>query len=111
MKLLLDECVDWRLLRDLADYDTRTVRQLGWEHVKNGELLRLAAAQFDVFVTVDGNLPFQQNPTGLDLAMIVLRGRTTRLCDLRELLPALHEAIKAPRKGEFQIVSWRASAV
>ena len=43
MKLLIDECVDWRLLRDLGDHDAETVKQLGWEHVKNGALLRLAA--------------------------------------------------------------------
>lgn len=87
MKVLLDECVDWRLLRDLTAHDAKTVRQLGWEHVKNGALLKLAAAQFDVFVTVDGNLPYQQNAGIFGIAVVVLRGRTTRLPDLRELLP------------------------
>ncbi len=53
MKVLLDECVDWRLLRDLDGHDVKTVRR--WEHVKNGELLRIAATQFDAFVTVDSN--------------------------------------------------------
>jgi hypothetical protein len=52
MKILLDECVDWRLLRDLGPHDVRTVRQLGWAKIKNGALLKLAAAEFDVFVTV-----------------------------------------------------------
>ena len=107
MKLLLDECVDWRLLRDLAGHDVKTVKQLGWENVKNGALLRLAASQFDVFLTVDNNLPHQQNAATFDLAVIVLRGRTTRLSDLRDLLPALRRALQNPRRGEFQIVSWR----
>ena len=49
MKVLVDECVDWRLLRDLRAYDARTVKQLGWEHVQDGSLLRLAAVEFDVF--------------------------------------------------------------
>jgi hypothetical protein len=107
MKLLLDECVDWRLLRDLNDYEVRTVKQLGWENVKNGALLRLAAMEFDVFLTVDNNLPYQQNAVRFELAVIVLHGRTTRLGDLRELLPALHDALRKPRIGEFTVLNWR----
>lgn len=107
MRILLDECVDWRLLRDLGNYEVQTVKQLGWEKIKNGALLRLAATQFDVFVTVDSNLPYQQNAETLGIAVIILRGRTTRLPDLRKLLPALHEALKAPRAGEFRILRWR----
>lgn len=104
MKVLLDECVDWRLLRDLSSYEARTVKQLGWENVKNGALLALAATQFDVFITVDQNLPYQQNASRYDLAVIVLSGRTTRLTDLRKLLPSLHAALAAPRRGEFQFI-------
>ncbi len=108
MKVLLDECVDWRLLRDLSDHEVRTVKQVGWEKIKNGALLRLAAANhFDVFLTVDSNLPYQQNAPSVEIAVIVLRGRTTRLPDLRELLRSLHDALKSPRVGEFQILSWR----
>jgi predicted nuclease of predicted toxin-antitoxin system len=107
MRILLDECVDWRLLRDLTAHEARTVRQLGWEHVKNGTLLRLAATEFDVFVTVDSNLPYQQNIFTLDLAVVVLRARTTRLPDLRQLLPALHRTLKSVRHGELHILSWR----
>jgi len=107
MRLLLDECIDWRLLRDFLDHDAKTVKQLGWEKVKNGALLRLAASQFDVFLTIDKDLPDQQNVSKLEIAVIILRGRTTRLPDLRELLPMIREALKSPRKGEFQILSWR----
>ena len=107
MRVLLDECVDWRLLRDLREHDVRTVKQLGWENVRNGALLRLASAEFDVFLTVDSNLPFQQSTTDLQLAVIILRARTTRLPDLRELLPRLRNALAAPEPGEFQILSWR----
>ena len=107
MKLLLDECVDWRLLRDLEAYGAKTVRQAGWEKIKNGALLRMAAAEFDVFVTLDTEMPYQQNLAGLQLAVIILRGRSTRLPHIRELLPRLHEALKQPRFGEFQVLSWR----
>jgi predicted nuclease of predicted toxin-antitoxin system len=53
LKVLLDECVDWRLARDLVGHEVKTARQMGWTTVKNGELLALAAEQFDVFITVD----------------------------------------------------------
>jgi hypothetical protein len=61
VKVLLDECVDWRLARDIPGHSVKTARQMGWTTIKNGELLALAAAEFDVFVTVDRNLSFQQN--------------------------------------------------
>jgi hypothetical protein len=58
MKVLLDECVDRRLARDIEGHEVRTVPEAGWAGLKNGELLKRAQDQFDVFVTVDRNLPF-----------------------------------------------------
>jgi predicted nuclease of predicted toxin-antitoxin system len=107
MRILLDECVDWRLLRDLTEYDAKTVKQLGWEHAEDGTLLALAAMRFDAFVTVDKDLPEEQNIANFDIAVIVLRGRTTRLIDLRELLDPLHKALRRAKPRELQIVSWR----
>ena len=53
MRILLDECIDRRLAKEIEGYDVVTVPQAGWAGIQNGELLRLAQAQFDVFVTVD----------------------------------------------------------
>jgi hypothetical protein len=61
VKVLLDECVDRRLARDIVGHDVRTARQMGWTTVEDRQLLALAAGRFDVFVTVDRNLSFQQN--------------------------------------------------
>jgi len=61
VKILLDECIDRRLARELPDLDVRTVPQMGWAGIKNGELMKLAEAEFDVFITVDRNLSYQQN--------------------------------------------------
>jgi hypothetical protein len=73
---------------------------MGWSTVKNGELLTLAAGRFDVFVTVDRNLAFQQNLTTLPIAVIVLGARTNRLADLIPLVPRLLDAIRsAPPPG------------
>jgi hypothetical protein len=83
VRVFLDECIDWRLSRDLAGHDVKTARQMGWAAIKNGELLALASGQFDVFVTVDRNLAFQQNIGVLPIAVIVLRAKSNRLNDLK----------------------------
>jgi len=105
MRVLLDECVDWRLLRDLTGHDVKTARQMGWTEVKNGKLLRLAADHFDVFVTVDRNLSFQNKVIDLPLAVIVLVAPTNRLVDLRALLPRLLPAIELTMIGQVVLVS------
>lgn len=104
MKVLLDECVDWRLSRDLPAHEVRSARQMGWSTIKNGELLALAARDFDVFVTVDRNLSFQQNLTTRSIAVLVLRAKTNRLSDLRPLLPALLAAIDEAVPGRAVFV-------
>ncbi len=104
MRVFLDECVDWRLARDLAAHDVKTARQMGWTTIKNGELLALVSAEFDAFVTVDGNLAFQQDLASHKLAVIVLRARSNRLSDLRPLLPKLLAAIEAGQQGVAQFV-------
>jgi hypothetical protein len=75
VKVLLDECVDWRLGREIAAHDVKTARQMGWTTIRNGKLLALASEQFDVFVTVDRNLSFQQNMVSYTIAVVVLRAR------------------------------------
>ena len=103
MKLLLDECVDRRLARDILGHEVLTVLDLGWGGIQNGALLTRAAGQFDVFVTVDRNLAFQQRIDTLPLAVVVLRALTNRLTDLRPLIPLLLQALPTLRSGE---VTW-----
>jgi len=99
MKVFLDECVDWRLSRDIVGHELKTARQMGWVAIGNGELLTLAAKEFDVFVTVDRNLSFQQNLGALAIAVIVLEAPTNRLADLRSLVPKLLAVIDSARPG------------
>ncbi|MBC7770740.1 MAG: DUF5615 family PIN-like protein [Phycisphaerales bacterium] len=99
MNVFLDECIDWRLARHLTGQDVKTAREMGWTTIKNGELLRLVAAQFDVFVTVDRNLSFQQNIPTYSVAVVVLRARSNRLKDLLPLVPELLSAIASAPKG------------
>ena len=100
MKVFIDECIDWRLSRDIVGHEVKTARQMGWSTIKNGEILALAAMDFDVFVTVDRNLSFQQNLPAFTIAVIVLRAVSNRLADLKPLVPALLASIPtAPRGG------------
>jgi len=87
--VLLDECLDWRLARDIVVHEVKTARQMGWAAITNGELLKLASEHFDVFVTVDRNLAFQQNLVSLPIPVVVLRAKTNRLADLKPLMPDL----------------------
>ena len=104
MKVFLDECVDWRLIREIVGHEVNTARQMEWTTIKNGALLSLAAQQFDVFVTVDRNLAFQQNLEGLSIAVIVLRAHTNRLADLKPLIPDLMTAIESAAPGTVLFV-------
>ena len=61
MRVLLDECVPRALRDDIPGHEVKTVAEVGWAGVKNGELLRLAAGQFDLLLTVDRSLEYQQN--------------------------------------------------
>jgi hypothetical protein len=105
VKVFLDECVDWRLARDIVGHEVKTARQMGWTTVKNGELLTLACEHFDVFVTVDQNLSFQQNLVSFSIAVIVLRAKTNRLADLRLLIPGLLAALETTVPGEAGVVT------
>jgi hypothetical protein len=95
VRILLDECVDWRLSREIFGHEVKSARQMGWSAVKNGALLSIASQHFNAFVTVDRNIGFQQNLRGLPIHVIVLIAATSRLSDLRPLVPRLLQALEA----------------
>jgi predicted nuclease of predicted toxin-antitoxin system len=101
VRILLDEQLPRRLARELTGHEVRTVQQQGWAGVQNGELLRLAAAErFEVFVTADQNLEFQQNLSGSALRVLVLVARSNALEDLQPLVANLLAAIPRCRPGQ-----------
>lgn len=100
MRVLLDECVDRRPAGDIRGYDVRTVPEAGWAALTNGELLARAEHEFQAFVTVDRNLPFQQDLSRFSIAVIVLRARSNRVADLRRLIPQLLETLPLAKGGE-----------
>jgi predicted nuclease of predicted toxin-antitoxin system len=89
MKLLLDESLPKDLRLHLSGHEVTTVPQRGWAAKQNGELLRLASAEFDAFVTADQNLEHQQNLSTLPVAVVVLVAPSNRLADLLALIPNL----------------------
>ncbi len=104
MRVFLDECVDRRLARDILGHEVQTAEDQGWTGIANGRLLALVSQSFDVFVTVDRNLSFQQNLQSLSIAVIVLRARTNRLADLRPLVPELLAAVTVAPRGVATVV-------
>lgn len=106
MKVLIDECAPKALRGFLNEHghECRTVQEAGWSGKQNGELLALAEMAFDVFVTLDANLRYQQNPSGRKIGLVTLRGRTNRLSDLKPLFPACAAAIDKVSRGEMILV-------
>ena len=101
--MLLDECLDWRLRRDLPGHEVKTVQEMGWDGIKNGRLLALAEQDFHVFITGDRNLAFQQNVPLFSLAVVVLKAESIRLVHTRPLMPKLLAMLPSLKPG--QIVS------
>jgi predicted nuclease of predicted toxin-antitoxin system len=101
MRILLDECVPRRLKHELGDHEVRTVPEMGWAGMKNGALLQLAAESFNVLLTTDRNLAFQQNMATLRLSIIVLRAPSNDISVLRPLIPSALEALLRIKVGEI----------
>jgi len=105
MRVLLDECLPRRLGSELTGHVVSTVPQAGWAGISNGKLLTLIAGHYDAFLTVDKNLPAQQKTAALSFGVIVLRAPSSRLADLRQLVPQTLEALTTLQPGKIVIVA------
>lgn len=106
MRALLDECVPVPLKHSLTGLDVSTIRDEGWSGKKNGELLTLMGQfQFDVLITVDQNLPFQQNWVTTGIAIIVMKAKTNRMADLVPLVPSVLNAAVTIQPGDLITVN------
>ena len=93
MRILLDESLPKDLAPLLLGHHVATVQAAGWSSIKNGKLLALAAADFDLFLTADRNLESQQNLAALPIAVLVLRARNNRIEALKPLIPEVLKAL------------------
>jgi hypothetical protein len=78
MKILLDECVPWPMHKFLTGHPCMTAQQRGWGGIKNGDLLRRAEGEFDLFITSDQNIRYQQNLTGRRIPILELSSNDFR---------------------------------
>ena len=94
VRVLIDEDIDIEFRHHVAKSAVaETVQYRGWKGIKNGELLRRAEADYDAFITMDDNLPHQQNLAAFDVCVLILRARSKKLPDLLDCLPALRAAL------------------
>ncbi|MBI3990277.1 MAG: DUF5615 family PIN-like protein [candidate division NC10 bacterium] len=100
MRMLLDECMPRKLRHELPGHDVKTVAEMGWSGTKNNALLRLAAAEFDVLLTVDQGIPYQQNLPGLDLALVIVRAPSNDINDLRPKMPEVLRVLETIQPGQ-----------
>ena len=105
MRVLLDACLPRRLKREIVGHDARTVPEMGWASKRNGELLALAAAEFDVFLTADRNLSYQQDVSTFDVAVVVVVAQSNSIDDLRPLAPKILEALASAERGRVILVA------
>lgn len=101
MKILFDECVPRRLRTHLSPHQVTTIQQKRWNGIKNGELLALASREFEVLLTVDRGLRFQQNPHTLPIAVVGMEAPSNRYKDLLPLMPQVLGALHRIKTGEM----------
>jgi len=99
VKVLLDECLPRYLKTALVGHEVRTVQESGWSGLKNGELLNLAEPLFDVFLTSDQNLRYQQNLAGRKIAIVELP--TNTLSVVQTLVPEILSVLQTVRSGDY----------
>ena len=106
MKVLIDECAPRALKYTLAahGHECLTVQEAGWSGKENGELLALAEVEFDVLVTLDTNLRYQQNLAGRKISIVVLRARSNRLTHISPFFPACVKAVDVIKPGDIVYV-------
>jgi predicted nuclease of predicted toxin-antitoxin system len=102
MKILLDECITKRLKTKLTEYQVTTVFEMGWRGLKNGNLMTKAVENnFDIFLTIDKNIEFQQNLNNYQIAVVVLNTPNSKIEFLEQLMPKFKQDIKTFERGKI----------
>ena len=99
MKIIIDECVPHIVKKRLIEREIKTVQEMGWAGVKNGELLKFVEAEFDVFITSDKNLRYQQNLKDREIAILLLPSDQVPV--IENLLPQIDEELENIKLGDF----------
>lgn len=105
MKILIDECLPRKLKAELTDHDVQTIPEVGWAGKKNGELLNLMSGIYDVFITVDSNMQYQQALAQAKIGFIVLSARNNKLATLIPLMSQVRSILETLETGQVIKVS------
>lgn len=106
MRILLDECIDHKLRYSLSGHDCQSARYAGFAGLENGELLAKGEeAGFEVLLTVDRGLEYEQNVSGRKIALVILIAKSVRLKDLESLVPACLAQLKSIQSGHVYRIS------
>lgn len=102
MRILIDECIDERFRNSLVGHDCQTARYAGLAGLKNGDLLKAAeTAKFEVFLTVDQGIEYQQSLAGRKIAIIIFRTKSNRLHNLLQLVPTCLAHLESIQAGQL----------
>jgi predicted nuclease of predicted toxin-antitoxin system len=104
LRVLLDECLPKKLKRELPEHTVITVQEQGWSGKKNGELMKLARGQFDVFMAADQNLAYQQNVVYAEIGVVVLQASSNRIESLKPLMPNVDQVLITIKPGDIVLV-------
>lgn len=110
MKILIDECLPRKLKHELPDHEVQTVPEAGWAGQKNGDLLRLMAGVFDIFITIDNNLENQQQLANQPVGFVVLSAVNNKLSTLLPLMPEVRAALATIQPGQVVTISEKSEA-
>ena len=99
MKILLDECVPWPMYKLLTRHECKTAQQMGWSSLKNGDLLKQAEETFELFITSDQNIRYQQNLAGRKISILELS--TNNLRRIEQSAALIRSTIEAMQQGDF----------
>ncbi len=106
MKILLDECVTKKLKAFLSDYDCSTVNELQWNGTRNGKLMAKCVEHgFDLLITIDKNLSFQNNVSKFDLIILIMDSPSSKIEYLKKFIPQIKKSIPDYTKGNSYTVT------
>src|SRR5687767_9434989 len=105
MRVLIDSCLPVQLKEHLLVSGVKSARDMGWQRLKNGELLARAQGEFDALITMDKSIPSQQMLSRYSIALVILRARSNRLPDLLPLVPRIISVLTRITPGTATVVS------
>ena len=105
MKILLDECVTKKLKPHLSTHEVHTVTEMGWSGIKNGKLLRLCVDNnFDILLTIDKNIMFQQHIADFNIIIVILNSGTSKVEELVRFVPSFENQLNLLKKRTSYLI-------